>query len=444
MIDVHQWAEIRRLHFSEGLGIKAIVKRTEIARNTVRAAIRSETPPAYRRPARPSKLDPFKGEIVSLLKDDDDIPGKRVLEILQGLGYSGGKSILNEHLAQVRPLFRKPRIYQRTLTCRAASRSGTCGSPRLRSRSATATRDGPTCSPACSATRRSAPAPWCSPSQLPICCGRWIGACAGSAGSPARTCSTGRERCAPTRPRDTPVRPSRLPASPATSGSGCTFDRGPTPRRPGADPEGKGVVERLHGYLETSFVRGRCFSDPEDFQAQLDRWFDETANVRLHSTIRCRPVDRLPEDRAAMLPLPQGSPDLTWRFHAPVRPDPYVRVDTNDYSVHPDAVGLVVEVRVTQHDVTCVTKDGRVVAHHARSFAPHRTITAAEHGRAIRELREGAASRSEPLVEIRDLASYDRLIGVETPELPGLLVKGVFENGSQSFPGPGLSAEATR
>jgi hypothetical protein len=64
-------------------------------------------------------------------------------------------------------------------------------------------------------------------------------------------------------------------------------------------------------------------------------------------------------------------------------------VDTNDYSVHPQAVGLVVEVRVTQHDVTCVTKDGRMVAHHRRSFAPHRTITAAEHGRAIRELREG-------------------------------------------------------
>ena len=67
-----------------------------------------------------------------------------------------------------------------------------------------------------------------------------------------------------------------------------------------------------------------------------------------------------------MRPLPSLRPDLTWRFHAPVRPDPYVRVDTCDYSVHPDAVGLVVEVRVTQSEVTCVTKDGRVVARHAR------------------------------------------------------------------------------
>jgi hypothetical protein len=214
--------------------------------------------------------------------------------------------------------------------------------------------------------------------------------------------------------------------------------------RPGADPEGKGVVERLHGYLETSFVPGRRFADPADFQMKLDAWFDETANVRLHSTIRCRPIDRLAEDRSAMLPLPQRQPDLAWRFHAPVRPDPYFRVDTCDYSVHPDAVGLIVEVRVTQHDVTCVTKDGRVVAHHTRSFAPHRTITAAEHSRAIRELREGTARRPEPLVEIRDLGSYDRLLGLQTPELPRPLVEASSENGSQMLPGPGFSREGGR
>jgi hypothetical protein len=152
----------------------------------------------------------------------------------------------------------------------------------------------------------------------------------------------------------------------------------------------------------------------------------------------------LAEDRSQMLPLPARSPDLTWRFHAPVRPDPYVRVDTNDYSVHPDAVGLVVEVRVTQADVTCVTKDGRVVAHHARSFAPHRTITAAAHGRAIRELREGTARRSEPLVQVRDLATYDRLLGLEAPEVPGPLAEELSREGSRALPESRVEAEAAR
>jgi hypothetical protein len=50
MIDVHQWAEIRRLRFSEGLGIKAIVKHTGIARNTVRVPL-----PRRIRPRQPHR-----------------------------------------------------------------------------------------------------------------------------------------------------------------------------------------------------------------------------------------------------------------------------------------------------------------------------------------------------------------------------------------------------
>ena len=195
----------------------------------------------------------------------------------------------------------------------------------------------------------------------------------------------------------------------------------------------------MNGYLETSFLPGRRFSSPEDFQIQLDAWFDEVANVRFHRILRCRPFDRYAEEAAALRSLPPVRPDLTWRFHAPVRPDPYVRVDTCDYSVHPDAVGLVVEVRVTQGEVTCVTKDGRVVARHVRSFAPHRTITAGAHGRAVRERRE-ARSRPEqppePEVEVRDLAVYDRAFGVfpadgvdQEPHLGS-------ENGSPSLPEP--------
>ena len=45
MIDVEDWAEIRRLHRAEGLAIKAIARRLGVARNTVRAALRAEGPP---------------------------------------------------------------------------------------------------------------------------------------------------------------------------------------------------------------------------------------------------------------------------------------------------------------------------------------------------------------------------------------------------------------
>src|SRR6516164_6674265 len=68
VLDVERWAELRREHFVRGVSIKELIRRTGLARNTIRTALRSEEPPAFRCPARPSKLDPFKDEIHELLR----------------------------------------------------------------------------------------------------------------------------------------------------------------------------------------------------------------------------------------------------------------------------------------------------------------------------------------------------------------------------------------
>jgi hypothetical protein len=63
LLDVERWAELRREHFVRGVSIKELVRRTGLARNTIRAALRSAAPPEFCCPDRPSKLDPFKDEI---------------------------------------------------------------------------------------------------------------------------------------------------------------------------------------------------------------------------------------------------------------------------------------------------------------------------------------------------------------------------------------------
>lgn len=115
MVDVEQWAQIRRMHVVDGVSIKEIVRRTGLARNTVRAAVRSDQPPSYERRPRPSKLDPFKEEIERLLRQDHRIPGTRIRELIEELGYEGAKTILDEHLREVRPRFVPRRTYQRTV-----------------------------------------------------------------------------------------------------------------------------------------------------------------------------------------------------------------------------------------------------------------------------------------------------------------------------------------
>ena len=98
-----------------GLSIHEIVRRTGHDRDTVRRALRRAGPPRYERPPRPSKLDAFKDEIHRLLHEDARIPGKRVRELLEELGYEGSKTILDDYLREVRPLFERRRgAYQRT------------------------------------------------------------------------------------------------------------------------------------------------------------------------------------------------------------------------------------------------------------------------------------------------------------------------------------------
>ncbi len=74
MLDVEQWAELRREHFVRGVSIKELMRRAGLARNTIRSVLRSEAPPGLRCPEGPPKLDPYKEEIHELLRVDPALP----------------------------------------------------------------------------------------------------------------------------------------------------------------------------------------------------------------------------------------------------------------------------------------------------------------------------------------------------------------------------------
>ena len=135
MLDVEGWAELRREHFVRGVSIKELARRTGMSRNTIRAALRSAKPPSYERAPAGSKLDPFKDEIHRLLRADPKLTGQRIRELIGPLGFDGGKTIVDDYLREVRPVFdRRGPISGRSIG-RARSASSTCGSPGPRSRS---------------------------------------------------------------------------------------------------------------------------------------------------------------------------------------------------------------------------------------------------------------------------------------------------------------------
>ncbi len=399
MLDVEQWAEIRRMHEVEGLSIREIARRSGRDRNTVRTALRSPEPPRYRRAPRPSKLDPFKEEIGRLLKSDAKLPGKRIRELIAEDGYEGSKTILDDYLREVRPLYQPPRTYQRTSyrpgeLCQfdvwEPSREIPVGHGQTRS------------------------------GYVVTCALGWSRACASTLvfSKQGPDLRWGISRCL--------TFLGALPQKLVWDREGALHAGGGRPTEEFAafcgalpvgwlfceprDPQAKGIVERHQGHLETNFEPGRHFAGPEHYQAELDAWERRVAD-RLLRTIRARPAERLLTERERMRPLPAAMPDVDRRLVMRVPPQPYLHWDTNDYSLDPRLAGRRVEVRIGQGQISAVALDsGELVACHRRSFAKGLTFTDPAHQASLDHLRGDRRRGLEVEVELRPLARYDALI----------------------------------
>jgi hypothetical protein len=185
------------------------------------------------------------------------------------------------------------------------------------------------------------------------------------------------------------------------------------------DPESKGIVERANQYLETSFLPGRSFTSPADFNSQLADWLPK-ANSRTVRRLGGKPVDLIGQDRTAMLPLPPVNPSVGFAARARLPRDYYVRIAGNDYSVDPTAIGRMVDITATLTRVT-VTLEGRTLASHDRVWTTGQTITDPHHVSQARLLRH--AFQHPPAANDadlhRNLADYDTAFGVDFDSTEG-------------------------
>ncbi|HMC09196.1 MAG TPA: IS21 family transposase [Actinomycetota bacterium] len=399
MIDVEDWAEIRRLHRAEKLGIRAIVRRLGISRNTVGDALRSVEPPRYERVGKGSIVDAVEPAIRALLAEFPDMPA---IVIAERVGWDRGITVLRDRVAELRPLFRPPDPCQRTSYQPGELAQFDLWQPDVE-----------------------IPLGFGQADKLWVVVGvpgysRLIGACMvpsraghdvlggmlkvlGQFGAVPRKAVWDQEGCIGQWRGGRQVLTAEFQAFRGTLGMGVVLC---APN----DPEAKGLVERANGYLETSFLPGRRFEDVADFNRQLEGWL-RRANQRIHGTTRVRPAEAIWEDRGAMMSFPPVLPDPSLRFATRLPRDHYVRVDTNDYSVNPRFVGRRVEVRVTLDEVI-VTCEGTEVARHRRCLAKHQSLLAPDHARILRAMRAEAALAVDTAVEERDLADYDRALGV--------------------------------
>jgi hypothetical protein len=418
VISVEDWALIRRL-VADGVPRRQVARQLGIGRATVDRAVASQRPPKYERPLVSTAFTPFEARVRALLGEHPQMPATVIAE---RVGWVGSITWFRDNVRALRPDYRRPDPADRLVW--DAGDAAQCDL-------------------------------WFPPKRIPVEDGssRLLAVLVIVAAHSRFI--TG--RMLPTRKTEDLLlgsweliqhlgrvprrliwdnesgigRGGRLAAGVAAFTGALATKLVQLPPR---DPESKGVVERRNGFFETSFMPGRTFSSPADFNAQFAAWL-QLANARTVRTIKARPVDRLDADRAGMLPLPptHAVPMLLgWRQQVRLGRDYYVRVDASDYSVDPTVIGRMVDV-VADLGRVQARLDGRVVADHARVWAHGLTVTDPTHVTTAAVLRQ--RFRTPRTVEaddgsVRDLADYDRAFGltdgfdrqppVELPiELPG-------------------------
>jgi len=399
---LEDWALIRRLA-AEGEPKAKIAARLGISRTTVIKAVGSDAPPRYERSAKPTSFTPFEARVRELLVETPTMPATVLAE---RVGWEGSIRWFRDNVKRLRP--EQQRIDPADRLVWAAGDAAQCDL-------------------------------WFPPEKIPL-----------EDGSakllPVLVITPAHSRFVTAK-----MIPTRKTEDLLLGSWELIEQLGRVPRRliwdnetgigrgkrhavgvdafmgtlatklvllPPRDPESKGVVERRNGWFETSFMPGRSFTSPADFNEQFTDWL-QRANQRVVRTVGSSPTDRLAADLMAMLPLPPIPLHLGWRNRIRLGRDYYVRIDTNDYSVDPRAIGRIVDVAADLERVR-VRLDGRIIADHARVWARGMVITDPAHRDAAAVLRREfqqprLAAVGDDLA--RDLADYDRAFGLVTDEV---------------------------
>lgn len=398
MITVNDWAEIRRLHAAEGLSQRQIAKRLGVSRTTVSRALASPVPRTYSRPPRPSKFDDVEYWVTELLREFPDMPATVLAE---RVGWEGSDSWFRKRVADLRPTLRPIDPADRVVYMPGDQMQ-------------------------CDL--------WFPPEDIPLGSGQWgsppvllmiasFSRFAGGIMLPSRSTGdllSGTWTLISDWFQAVPKRliwdneagiGRRGKLADGVIGFQGTLATRIVQLKP-FDPESKGIVERMNGFLETSFMPGRTFTSPADFNQQLSSWL-EGANSRRHATLKARPVDLWLEDKATMLTLPPVDPVTGMRGQSRLGRDYYLRIASNDYSVDPGFIGRMVTWEANLDHVT-IRHAGNQVTTHPRSWARGVTITDPNHVTKAATLRHHFQT-PKPVssdVSVRDLSEYDRMFGV--------------------------------
>ena len=378
MIDYQCFCQIKHLHAHQGLSASQIAKELALDPRTVAYWLAQEHFRPRRPHQRPSKLDPFKQEIVRVL-EKYPYSAAQVFQRLRERGFDGGYSLVKAYVRTVRPR-RRPAF----LTLAFAP--GECAQVDW----------GAFGSVSVGQTQRRL-----SFFVMVLCYSRMMYveftvsqtmehflACHQHAfdffgGVPQKVMVDNLKSA---------VLKHALGEVPVLNPKYLDFARyhGFTivPCNVGKGNE-KGRVENGVGYVKKNLLAGLEMPDFSALNPAARQWLDTVANVRMHGETKDKPVHLWHKERPCLRPLPLHPFDIATVAQVRASRQFRITLETNRYSVPAHYAGHALTLK-TSPDRLCIYLADTLIARHTRRYDRHQDVEDPDHPKPLLEQRKKA------------------------------------------------------
>ncbi len=154
----------------------------------------------------------------------------------------------------------------------------------------------------------------------------------------------------------------------------------------------KGIVENAVGYIKKNFLAGMDLDDFKTINPAAQHWLETIANVRIHGETRKQPKDMFKEEAACLSPLPPTPYDIGTITQVRATSQFRITVDTNRYSVPAEYAGARLTMK-SYSDRLCFYQENKLIARHTRSYDRYQDIEDPDHPKALLQQRKKARDR---------------------------------------------------
>jgi transposase len=151
----------------------------------------------------------------------------------------------------------------------------------------------------------------------------------------------------------------------------------------------KGRVENAVGYVKKNFLSGLHIPDFSAIGPAARNWLDTIANVRIHGETRQKPLDLLEKERPFLNPLPVNPFDVATVLQVRASSQFRIALDTNRYSVPAEYAGARLTLKAYP-DRLCVYSKDKLIARHVRSYDRYQDFEDPDHPRELLNQRKKA------------------------------------------------------